>query len=181
MGTVVNVRSGYPFSIYDCTNPTDTACPLWIAPTAVPRTGSATALGSNNFNYIALPSAAGTVANLGDSQGLPICSGLDHQGCTYTLSGRPYPDRNNYFGPGYWNTDMNFYKNFKLTERFGMQFRAELYNIFNHHNQYVQTENLDVSSVATPFVQTEKGGIYGFAGQATDERRNIQFGLKLTF
>jgi hypothetical protein len=76
---------------------------------------------------------------------------------------------------------MNFYKNFKLTERFALQFRAELYNIFNHHNQYVQTENLDVSSVATPFVQTEKGGIYGFAGQATDERRNIQFGLKLSF
>ena len=182
MGTVVNVRSGYPFSIYDCTNPTDTACPLWISPAAIPKTGNSVLVGPNTFNYIGLPAnAAGVVANLGDSQGLPICSGLDHAGCKYTLSGLPYPDRNNYYGPGYWNTDMNFYKNFKLTERFGMQFRAEMYNIFNHHNQYVQTENLDVSSVATPFVQTEKGGIYGFAGQATDERRNIQFGLKLTF
>ena len=76
---------------------------------------------------------------------------------------------------------MNFYKNIKLAERFGLQFRAEMYNIFNHHNQYVTTENLDVSSLTTPFVQTEKGGIYGVAGQPTDERRHIQFGLKLTF
>jgi hypothetical protein len=33
----------------------------------------------------------------------------------------------------------------------------------------------------TPFIQTQKGGIYGVAGQPTDERRNIQFALKLTF
>jgi len=38
-----------------------------------------------------------------------------------------------------------------------------------------------MSTSAIPFVQTEKGGIYGYAGQPSDERRNIQFGLKLTF
>ena len=69
-----------------------------------------------------------------------------------------------------------------------MQFRAEFYNILNHHNQYVTTENIDVSGLSTPFIQTEKGGPYGVAstcGTGTlgqcDERRNIQFGLKLTF
>jgi hypothetical protein len=62
-----------------------------------------------------------------------------------------------------------------------LQFRGEFYNIMNHHNQYVTTENLDANSLSTPFVQTQKGGIYGVAGQPTDERRNIQFGLKLTF
>jgi hypothetical protein len=116
----------------------------------------------------------------------------------YTASGLSYPERNNYFGPGYWNADMNFYKNFKVTERFGLQFRAEMYNIFNHHNQYINLTNLDVSSLVdstsnctTPkgkatacnsqFIQTEKGGPAGFAGTSADERRNIQFGLKLTF
>jgi hypothetical protein len=81
---------------------------------------------------------------------------------------------------------MNFYKNFKLTERFTMQFRGEFYNIFNHHNLYITTLNLDASSLATTgpgasFIQAEKGGIYGYAGQPTDERRNIQFALKLLF
>jgi hypothetical protein len=136
------------------------------------------------FNYIALPNTAGTVNNLGVGLGIPTCTGLDHVGCTYTTNGQPYPRRNQYVGPGNWNIDMNFYKNFKLTERFGLQFRGEFYNILNHSNQYVTTENLNVKSLSankTPFVQTEKGGIYGVAGQPTDERRNIQFALKLTF
>ncbi len=68
---------------------------------------------------------------------------------------------------------MNFYKTFKLSERFNMEFRGEFYNILNHHNQYISSLNLDVSSMSTPYVQSEKGGIYGYAGQPTDERRNI--------
>jgi hypothetical protein len=107
---------------------------------------------------------------------------LFNVGCTYSTNGQPYPERNQFFGPGYWNVDMNFYKTFKISERFSLQFRGEFYNILNHHNQYVTTENIDVSSLGTnPFIQTEKGGIYGIAGQPNDERRNIQFGLKLSF
>jgi hypothetical protein len=34
-------------------------------------------------------------------------------------------------GPGIANTDFSLYKNFKLTERFVMQFRMEFYNFFN--------------------------------------------------
>jgi hypothetical protein len=56
-----------------------------------------------------------------------------------------------------------------------------MYNIFNHHNLYITGLNLDASSLGTPFIQAEKGGIYGYAGQPNDERRNIQFALKLMF
>jgi hypothetical protein len=56
-----------------------------------------------------------------------------------------------------------------------------MYNILNHHNQYINYFNLDANNMSTPFVQTQKGGIFGQAGQSTDERRNIQFGLKLMF
>jgi hypothetical protein len=114
---------------------------------------------------------------------MPNCTGLLHTGCTYTTNGAPYSDRNQFISPNNWNLDMNFYKTFTLTERFSLQFRGEFYNIFNHHNQYVSSLNLDVSSMdpASPYIQTEKGGILGFAGQPTDERRNIQFGLKLMF
>jgi len=115
---------------------------------------------------------------------MPICTGLYHTGCTYSTSGLSYPLRNQFFGPNYWNMDMNFYKNFKLTERFGLEFRGEFYNILNHHNMYVEGLNLDVSSISAatqPFIQTEKGGPWGYTGTTADERRNIQFGLKLTF
>jgi len=68
-----------------------------------------------------------------------------------------------------------------------LQVRAEMYNVLNHVNQYINGLNLDVSSTVdnngnpSPYIQTEKGGPYGYAGTAGDERRNIQFAMKLTF
>ena len=189
LGTIWSIRSGSPFSVYDCTNFNGTSCALWAQPSVIQRSGTPSSVGSNLFNYIALPYTnvvvdgvlTQPVNNQGVALGLPNCTGLDHTGCTYTTNGQAYSDRNQFVGPSYWNLDMNFYKTFRLTERFGLQFRGEFYNIFNHHNQYVTGGNLDVSSLSTPYIQTEKGGIYGTAGQATDERRNIQFGLKLMF
>jgi len=194
LGAVIGIRSGEPFSIYDCNNATQTGCPLYIPNANVARTGTSTVAGANLYNYIALPydtvvnETTGVttypVANQGDSLGMPICTGLYHTGCTYSTSGLSYPLRNQFFGPNYWNMDMNFYKNFKLTERFGLEFRGEFYNILNHHNMYVEGLNLDVSSISAatqPFIQTEKGGPWGYTGTTADERRNIQFGLKLTF
>ena len=186
LGTTFNIRSGSPFSVYDCTNNSQnglTACPMYISPSPVAKTGSAVAAGPNTFNYITLSNTGGAVDNVGDAQGIATCSGLFHTGtCTYDLSGLPYPERNQFFGPSNWTFNMNFFKNFKLTERFQLQFRAEMYNILNHHNQYVQTLNLDAASLAAaPFIQSEKGGPEGVAGTAFDERRNIQFGLKLSF
>lgn len=184
-GAILNIRSGMPFTLYDCTNANDTGCPLYAPAQAIPRTGSSTAIGgsANNFNYIQIPDGG---SNLGVSSGFPTCTGLYHVGCTYTSNGQPYPLRNQFFGPGFWNMDMSFYKTFTLTERFKLQFRSEFYNIFNHSNAYIQGLNLDVSSMTADaqgrlFVQTEKGGIYGYAGQPTDERRNIQFALRLMF
>jgi len=180
LGSILSIRSGSPFSIYDCSNAI-TGCPLYIAESPIAHTGTSTLAGANLYNYIEVPNTAGTVNNLGDSVQTPICTGLYHVGCTYTQDGAPYPDRNQFFGPGFWNIDANFYKNFKLTERYGLQFRGEFYNILNHHNQYVTTGFLDVSSNTTPFIQTEKGGPSGAAGFPSDERRNIQLALRFTF
>ena len=193
MGLIYNVRSGLPFSIFDSSGYNGQNYPLWAPGQVVARSASpvaptgADAAGSPNlFNYIQLPTTTGSVVGLGNSLGVPNCTGLYHVGCTYTINGAAYPDRNQFISPGFWNWDMNFYKTFKLTERFGLQFRGEFYNIFNHHNQYVYVYNLDAASVAADsqgryFIQTEKGGPTGQAGTATDERRNIQFGLKLMF
>jgi len=113
--------------------------------------------------------------------------------------------RNHFYGPSNWNLDFGIYKNFKVTEQFTVQFRGELYNIFNHHNYYVVTNATDFAATCAdtstavdathPCVPlggfgnqlvAKKGG--PFPGDntqptatGTDERRNVQFGLKLIF
>ncbi|HYO82548.1 MAG TPA: hypothetical protein VES20_14185, partial [Bryobacteraceae bacterium] len=42
--------------------------------------------------------------------------------------------RNFIYGPSFWQTDMSFFKNFAITERVRVQFRAESFNILNHTN-----------------------------------------------
>ena len=42
--------------------------------------------------------------------------------------------RNTFRGPGYTNLDLGLFKNFSLTERFKLQFRAEFFNALNHAN-----------------------------------------------
>jgi hypothetical protein len=42
--------------------------------------------------------------------------------------------RNTFVGPGYWAVDTSIFKNFRLTERLRLQFRAEAFNVFNHTN-----------------------------------------------
>jgi outer membrane receptor protein involved in Fe transport len=183
IGSILNIRTGLPFSIYDCNNFNGQDCPLYVPNTTLPRTGNpvTSADGPDIFNYITLPNAKGTISNQGDSLGLPNCKGLYHTGCTYTTDGRAYPDRNQFTAPGFWKLDMNLQKNFALSEKFKLQIRAELYNVLNHTNQYINFLNLDVSSMISPYVQTDKGGIYGYPGQASDERRNAQFALRMTF
>src|SRR5262249_22005636 len=51
--------------------------------------------------------------------------------------------RNYFRQPGYWNSNLGVFKNFKVTERVKAQFRAEFYNLFNHSNYYVQTGALN--------------------------------------
>jgi outer membrane receptor protein involved in Fe transport len=206
MGGTFNLQSGQPFTIYDCFNFNGQNCPQWVPPAGVSNTGSSVSAGPpNTFNYLTLPSSTcdpslgnpyignNCAINEGVSLGLPTCTGLFHVGCTYTTNGQPYPARNQFYGPKFWDVNANFFKNFKLTERFQLQFRAEMYNIFNHSNFYVNTLNLDTSALFgpgptsappgnyIPHILTEKGGPSGSAGTPTDERRNIQLGLRLSF
>ena len=42
--------------------------------------------------------------------------------------------RNSFFGPHFFNVDASLSKRFEFTERLSGQFRAELFNAFNHVN-----------------------------------------------
>jgi acyl dehydratase len=91
--------------------------------------------------------------------------------------------RNSFRGPGAWNVDMALDKKFPITSGVGMEFRAEGFDVLNHHNYYVNTTTLDYSGPSTPMqVIEEKGGLGSLAtGGNHDERRFLQFSLKLFF
>jgi hypothetical protein len=78
-----------------------------------------------------------------------------------------YPIR----GPGFQRWDMSVLKNFPVTERIRVQFRAEFFNIFNHTNFQGVAATLGTTTGASAF------------GRITSTRdpRIIQLGLKLYF
>jgi hypothetical protein len=67
-------------------------------------------------------------------------------------------------------------KNWKMRERFGLQFRAEMFNVFNFVN--FRGHNLSVAGGGID--NTLSNGGFGRAG-STRGPREIQFGLKFTF
>jgi hypothetical protein len=85
--------------------------------------------------------------------------------------------RNNFLGPGQWYADMSMIKDFKVTERVGLQFRAEGFNVFNHTN-FVLAEP-GQAALETTHNQFPIGN-FGQAG-GTLNARNLQFGVKLSF
>jgi len=83
--------------------------------------------------------------------------------------------RNFLHGPGISETDLSFAKKFLLTERLNLQFRAELFNIFNHTN--FNNPNPVVLTSATSGPSPTAGVITS----TSTSSRQVQFGLKLLF
>jgi hypothetical protein len=87
-------------------------------------------------------------------------------------------------GTGAWNFDLAVGKSFALTERMSLQFRAEGFNLFNHHNLYLNATNYDVANFtgAPVVIDALKGGLGNSAiGGNHDERRFGQFSLRVSF
>ncbi len=86
--------------------------------------------------------------------------------------------RNTFTGPTYFNTDVTLLKNTKLTERISLQFRAEVYNIFNR----IQFDQPGTSgdTLSSP-------GTFGLSESTltqpdgTTSARQIQLALKVIF
>jgi len=76
-------------------------------------------------------------------------------------------------GPDFVNTDFSVVKNTKITEKFNLQFRTELFDIFNHPN-FGNPNNIVTSSFGQITSTRFPAGDFGSA-------REIQFALKLTF
>ncbi|HSZ21454.1 MAG TPA: carboxypeptidase regulatory-like domain-containing protein [Candidatus Acidoferrum sp.] len=134
------------------------------------------------FIYPVAPNQAFWNANCNQSTfgpngptGTPASFGLDPLTCTNLLG---HLGRNSIIGPGLFNVDMSFIKDnhiSKFGENFNIQFRAELFNIFNRANYPPPTDNLDVLDP-----QLVNG--FGQIDQDTQvPMREIQFALKIVF
>ena len=65
-------------------------------------------------------------------------------------------------------------KQFTVTERLRLQFRAEVFNALNH-------PNLAIPGARTVFNNSGAVGSAGLITATTTSSRQVQFGLKLTF
>jgi hypothetical protein len=173
---IFTARTGVPFGIADSTNSlnagTGTGIPRYTpnSPISTFSVGSGVAAGPNDFTLLTLPVANSFVGDLGVSDFGPYPADMT--------------TRNAFRGPGAWDFDLAVSKTFKLTERLGLQFRAEGFNLFNHHDMFVNGFAEDAAGFAggPVLVEGKKGGLGSLAtGGEHDERRFGQFALRLTF
>ena len=177
---IFTARSGTPFSAYDFTYNENgySGVPRIVPSTPVSQHKPAAAqmVGVNQFQINSVP-GANDLAPFNPSLGISDFG--------------PFPGnmtgRNTFEGPGAWNTDVSASKKFNLTERVGLEFRAEAFDVLNHHNLYVNESALSVENTpgtigpSLPVIAL-KGGLNTIAlGGNHDERRFGQFSLRATF
>ena len=85
-----------------------------------------------------------------------------------------------FHGPGISDTDLSLFKQFRFTERFQLQFRAEFFNAFNHPNFANPSTNVNapgsfgkVTNTLAPILGANSGG--------PGDPREVQLALKLYF
>jgi len=156
LSSIVTLQTGFsltPQLSYNPSNNGDTRNP--VRPFVNPNFSGSIVTGNPNqwFNpaaFIAPPSASGFYGDAG---------------------------RDSVSGPGLATWDFSVLKDTAITERFRLQFRAEIFNLLNRAN--FNTPNL---IVFTPPTATNPTGVSGTAGAITSTSttaRQLQFGLKL--
>jgi len=151
LGTTFQASTGNPFSMFDCSYGA-TVCPraAFVNDVATKKNRNMTDLSAamdspNTYSYISLPQfvdttntyASGVLETNYNEQihpvygtsDMPICAGLNGVGCHWAknMSGR-----NAFRGPGKWGQDLAILKDFKVHEKFGVEFKAEFINLYNH-------------------------------------------------
>ena len=82
-------------------------------------------------------------------------------------------------GPGFTNFDLSVFKDFKFTERIKLQYRAEVFNLFNHLQWFGINTGISATNPDSPVTAATRGT----SGQLTSARdsRKIQMAMKLFF
>ncbi len=113
------------------------------------------------------------------STGITIVNGGPNMFKDYTTAVNSYRQdfpgevggRNTLRGPGYFDIDMGLHKAFSITERQQLQFRWDVYNLFNSVRFDVQSANIE-PDVASAF---------GFLSRTLTLYRRMEFGVRYSF
>jgi outer membrane receptor for ferrienterochelin and colicin len=136
---------------------------------------NSTAKGIKGISHDAWASPNGWVASTGlAADGTPTVTTV--QGITFStpcLACTSNLGRNSFVGPGNWFADMTLSKTFKLTERVGMKFDANAFNVFNRTNFILATAG---GGANNKYLSSNFGQAAG-----TLNPREMQFGLKFSF
>jgi outer membrane receptor protein involved in Fe transport len=169
-----SARTGTPFTVWDSTNEGFLLAPrvMYDKPFHAVYTQTGTK-NPNEFNYLDVGTPDSSYVN-------PLVGVSDFGPFPPTMTGR-----NAFIEPGIWNVDLAVHKNFRLTERFSLQLRAETFNLFNHSNLWIVYSNTDVGSFpeGTNAVTANRGfrNDNAFVGSPPHENRNVQLAVKLIF
>jgi len=162
LAPIFTARTGSPFSLFDCSNAAN-ICERAETSGLLPQKGVTnvpTPGANDNYQYYTFPTAITSQVGLWYNPKV----GVSDFG--------PFPSnmlgRNTFVGPGSWNMDLGVYKNTRITERYTLQLRLEMYNAFNHANFLLNVYDTDVSSFS---------GVDGYF----NGNRNVQLAAKIVF
>jgi hypothetical protein len=157
---ILTLQSGQPFTVQR----------------GVPQSFTQPTGGTDRPNVAGNPLVAGTIA------GNPACAAPTEIGgpsmwfnpCAFIAAPGTFGNngRDNLLGPAYYNLDFSLLKDFSITERQRLQFRAEAFNLLNHPLFDLPTNNFDSAN----FGKILSANAYG-----TRPPRQIQLGLKYIF
>src|SRR6266511_529280 len=123
-----------------------------------------------------------------DANGNPLLTPVNPNDVRYILNGpgaarlfgNPFGNvpRNSQRGARLNQANFGIFKNTKFKERFNLQFRAEMFNVFNHPNS-----GYGVAGADTLFdnILEDAGSTFNDRGEATLSSRRVQFGLRFVF
>jgi hypothetical protein len=152
---ITTVQTGHPFEIRCPRDSQRTGIAAWC-------------------DLVGNPFAAGTNTQLAGSLGQKAYFPNPDAFAIPNFGGPGNIGRNQFYGPGFVNFDVDFAKKTKIGERAELEFRVECYNLFNHPH-FQQPDNLLTDSTF--------GLISGTASRpdATTSARQMQVALKLNF
>ena len=94
-----------------------------------------------------------------------------------TVTGPGDVRRNEFYGPGFSDVDLSVIKNIPVTERFRVQLRADMFNVFNRINLFTGAGSVDSHGT----IRDTEGDSQGAPGIGPGEPFNMQLAVKIIF